>query len=72
MTDDFEREADHRFITLETKVAFQEKMVSDLNEVIIQQERNIGELRRQLTTLQEQVHSLLGEGQPGIEKPPHY
>ena len=61
-----------RFVDLETKVAFQEKTISDLNEVVIEQERALGELRRHVKTLEQQLRGLVDDADPAIERPPHY
>jgi len=63
---------ERRFVTLETKIAYQEKTISDLNEVVIEQSRASEKLMRRLTRLEQQVEQLLGHHDAPAEKPPHY
>ena len=72
MANRFEQDAEARFVDVEAKVAFQEKMISDLNEVIIQQDRALTKLRRQVKTLEEQLQALLAGVEQPSEQPPHY
>ena len=72
MRDRDEDRVESRFVDLETKVAFQEKTIADLNDVLVEQERALNELRRQVTALREQLHELVDDADPAIERPPHY
>ena len=72
MRDRFEDQVEARFVSLETKVAFQEKTIADLNDVIIEQERALAELRRQVTILEQQLRALVDDADPSLERPPHY
>jgi SlyX protein len=72
MRDRDEDRVESRFVDLETKVAFQEKTIFDLNEVVIAQERALSELRRQVTTLAQQLRGFVDDADPTIERPPHY
>ena len=68
--DDSRRE--ERFVRLEIKAAYLEKLASDLNEVVIAQGQLIDELRARLTRVERQQRA--GEDDEAIphEKPPHY
>ena len=60
-----------RFIELETQVAYQEKLLSELNEVLLSRGREIDALLKRVDSLEglAQDHS---EETPGNEPPPHY
>lgn len=66
---------DSRFEALETKVAFQEDMLNELNEVVIRQQ---GQIDRLHASLQDIIDRLKSEpayaenDEPVDEKPPHY
>ena len=71
MTDAFER----RFVELETRLAFQEELISELNDALTQMRleavSNAGLLRRVLEDLK--LTRGDGPGDPGLEPPPpHY
>lgn len=65
-----------KLIEIETKIAFQEQTIEQLNEVLIQQQKAIDTLQRQLRQLNNKVkeesqhwnqeHAIIDE------KPPHY
>lgn len=66
------KELDERCIAIETKVAYQEKVISDLNEVLLERGRTIDLLEKRVEKLE---RSLRGESPERIsddEKPPHY
>ena len=52
---------ERRFVTLETKIAYQEKVIADLNDVVVEQGRSF-----------EKLEQLLGHFDVPAEKPPHY
>lgn len=63
-----------RLETLETKSAYQEHLIQELNEVVIQQQNQIDKLEKSLTQLREYLSSA-GEQQNSFEQetpPPHY
>lgn len=66
---DFETE--ERFIALETKVAFQERLVEELNGIVVQQSRLLDELGERTKKLEQSLREALFE-KPGHERPPHY
>ncbi|MFT5387926.1 MAG: SlyX protein [Lysobacterales bacterium] len=64
---------DERLIELEKRQAFQDNMIEELNEVIIQQEKRISALEAQTVAMKEQMASAnpmcdISEEEP----PPHY
>ena len=65
-----------RLIDIETKLAYQEKIIKDLNEVVIEQQRAIKKLATGYGKLaelfQEHVRTISGINGPADEKPPHY
>ncbi|MSR11597.1 MAG: SlyX family protein [Gammaproteobacteria bacterium] len=68
-----------KIIELETKFAFQEDLLTDLNSAVAQQQRQIGELIRELAMIKLQMAVLIeGEmkqalgGHDEHEVPPHY
>ncbi len=66
MNEDIER--------LEIKISYLESMISELNEVVISQGREITHLKIQLEGLEKKVEDLIeesGEARPN-RRPPHY
>ncbi len=61
-----------RFVKIETKVSYQEKTVTELNDVVVAQSRAIDKLERRVKTLEQQLEALLGQVDAQGEKPPHY
>ena len=68
MTEDYEA----RFIDIETALAYQEKMLEELNAVVIEQGRRLELLMKQNRYLHENLQA--GEVKPLSEEtpPPHY
>jgi uncharacterized coiled-coil protein SlyX len=63
---------EERFVRLEVKCAYLEKLALDLNEVVIAQGQLIDELVGKLDRVERQLRAgPVGEGDPD-EKPPHY
>ncbi len=62
---------EERFISIETKIAYQEKLIAELNEVILERGKQIDLLTRRITQL-ERLATDDGPEQPGHERPPHY
>ncbi|MCG8616679.1 MAG: SlyX family protein [Desulfobacterales bacterium] len=60
-----------RLETLEIKVAFQEKAIKELNDIIYAQQMEIDRLVNQVKTLMESGIQSGSDG-PANEKPPHY
>lgn len=63
---------EERFVRLEIKAAYLEKLALDLNEVVITQGQALEELRKRLDQLERQQAA--GEDDVAIphERPPHY
>ena len=64
-------ELEERMISLETKIAYLESYVADLNQVIIDQERSIKIIIAETEMLKKQIDEKK-EKLPEAEKPPHY
>jgi SlyX protein len=60
-----------RFLTLETKVAYQEKLIADLNDVILDRGREFDALAVRVNEMEKLLREGPGET-PGHEPPPHY
>jgi len=67
---------DKRIIELETKVAYQEHTIQELNEEIYRQQRQINKVETMCKHLMDRVQTLAGadggDQQPTNERPPHY
>ncbi|WP_027362848.1 SlyX family protein [Desulfospira joergensenii] len=67
---------ENRLIDMETKLAYQEKIIKDLNDVVCEQQKVIEKLEagyKKLTKLfNEQAKMVSGIEGPADEKPPHY
>ena len=67
--------SDERLVDIETKLAHQEQLLLELNDVITDQQARIMQLEEQYRVLAERLRSL-GEAVPGgdsgPERPPHY
>ncbi len=62
-------------VDIETKIAFQDNMIRELNEVVCRQQGQIDELSETCRHLEKQIRSMSGvstEINPKDEKPPHY
>ena len=67
--------SEERFIDLETRLAHQDQLLNDLNEVVTGQQARIMELEELCKALLERVRSLgdgVAPGNPVDERPPHY
>lgn len=68
--------SEERLVKIETKIAFQEQTIKDLNDVLCKQQQEIERLGSICDALVKRVKEL-SEFTPGIdapakEKPPHY
>jgi SlyX protein len=66
---------DQRFVELETKLAHQEQLLLDLNDVITKQQEKIMRLESLCDSIIERVRSLaeMAPADPNVnEVPPHY
>jgi SlyX protein len=66
--------SEQRLIDIETKIAHQEILVSELNQVIAQQQETIDQLQAALKKFFKQFRekNLGGDIGPADQKPPHY
>lgn len=64
---------DSRLEGLETKLAFQEDTIVQLNDALVAQQARIDRLEARIDLLTEQLRTLGDEGEDGTEPPPpHY
>ena len=67
--------SEERFIDLESRLAHQDQLLNELNDVVTSQQAKIMQLEELCKTLIQRVRSV-GEGVPdsdhGDERPPHY
>jgi len=66
---------ENRLIELESRLAFQEHTLQELNEVVVRQQQEITQIRRELEAVHAQVRAL--SAQPLANRsdesiPPHY
>ena len=61
----------HRIEELETRLAHQEKTISDLNEMVLAQWRKIETLEREVRRLGNEMQDL-GSASVPVDRPPHY
>ena len=67
--------SEQRFVELETRLAHQDQVLHELNEVITDQQARIMKLEELCRSLIDRVRSLgdgLPAGDPADERPPHY
>jgi len=67
--------SEDRFIDLETRLAHQDQLLSQLNDVVTEQQAKIMQLEELSKALIQRVRSVsegMSEGDPGNERPPHY
>lgn len=73
----FMNELQEQLIELQTRVAFQEDTLTQLNQVVAKQDQEILTLQHQLRLLAKRLDDALyvqeqGIGKPAEERPPHY
>mgnify|MGYP003692603647 CR=1 FL=1 len=61
-----------RLIDLETKLAFAEHLLDQLNEVVTEQNRRISALVEKVNRLERQATSQGSAADASFQKPPHY
>ena len=67
--------SEERFVDLETRLAHQDQLLHELNDVVTDQQAKIMQLEELCRSLIDRVRSLgegLPAGDPGDERPPHY
>lgn len=66
---------EERLINIETKIAFQEDLIEELNKVVYQQQKKLGQLESICKSLARHIGSMAEAGndsKPASERPPHY
>lgn len=66
---------DNRLTDIETKLAYLERMISELNGVVYDQQKTIEDLKKMNQILGSRIIELsgfLGSSGSEVEKPPHY
>ncbi len=66
---------DKRLINIETKIAFQEDLIEELNKTVFQQHQQLERLELICEALARQLRALSEAGNEGMsanERPPHY
>jgi len=66
---------DNRLIELETRLAFQDNTLQELNDVVVRQQREIDTITRELEALKAQLRTLAPEmvaNRADEAPPPHY
>ncbi len=67
---------EERWIDIETKIAFQERTIKELNDVVYEQQKQIDKLNDVSNDLADKIRELFetstGIKAPANEKPPHY
>jgi uncharacterized coiled-coil protein SlyX len=61
-----------RILRLEEKVAYQDKIIAELNDVVVTLNRSIDGLNKRLESVERTVRAELGAREQPNEKPPHY
>jgi len=67
--------SEERFIDLETRLAYQDQLLSELNDVVTAQQAKIMQLEQLCKALVQRVRSAaegIPENDPADERPPHY
>ena len=63
---------DARLVTLEEKVAYQDKTIAELNDVIVTLNRQVSDLKNRIEQIERLVGGELSRREMPNEKPPHY
>jgi SlyX protein len=67
--------SEERYIELESRLAHQDQMLHELNDVVTDQQAKLMQLEELCRTLIDRVRSLgegMSAGDPADERPPHY
>ncbi len=68
--------SDERFVDLETRLAHQERLIEELNDVLTDQQARLTHLEAVSESLKDRLRALgeggIGPGAPEDERPPHY
>jgi SlyX protein len=65
-------DTEERFVFLETKLAYQERLLEELNQVLIDKSREHDEFKRRLKTLEDLARQGDTDRKVPHEAPPHY
>ncbi len=71
-TTDAQEIEEGRLLKLEEKVAYQDKLIAELNEVVVSLHRATDALSGRLQVIERELGSELGARDMPNEKPPHY
>jgi SlyX protein len=68
---------ENELIDLQTRIAYQEDLLSELNNIVIKQDAEILTLKQQVRQLAKKMEDFLANPESGgveisMEKPPHY
>jgi uncharacterized coiled-coil protein SlyX len=63
---------DARLLKLEEKVAYQDKLIAELNDVVVSLHRRADELQARLEAVERTLRHDLGARDMPNEQPPHY
>jgi uncharacterized coiled-coil protein SlyX len=63
---------ENRIIEIEKRLLYLERFVDELNEVIVEQQKQLDRCYKELAKMQPKVVSPIDETRPHDEKPPHY
>lgn len=74
MNNDKQSTLEQALIDLQTRLAFQEDTLQSLNDVVADHQREIGDIRRQVGALIDQLEQVLTDLDADVdnERPPHY
>lgn len=61
-----------RLLLLEEKVAYQDKTIAELNDVVVDLNRQVSDLKTRLAQVERLVGAELSRREMPNEKPPHY
>lgn len=68
MSNDFEQ----RLVRLESLVSMQDQTIEDLNQVVIEQQKQLAKLQYELESAQEALANGGGDSSYANQRPPHY
>jgi uncharacterized coiled-coil protein SlyX len=63
---------DARLVTLEEKIAYQDKTIAELNDVVVTLNRQVSDLKGRIDQIERLVGGELSRREMPNEKPPHY
>ncbi len=58
-------ESEERLVALETRLAHQEQMIEELNDLVFQQGQALDGMKRDLEQVADRLHQALNRGEPG-------